>query len=141
MKFSALLFVAAATAAPGAINQNHEVQAQEILGQDLAVYVPCPGPLQVTPLCCATILQGVSLQCQSPPTPPANATDFVSVCGAILPLAKRPRCCTFSIFGVGVICTNPIGVLALDGEEDDALQVEWKDFAPQADLRDGVLQG
>ncbi|KAG9252923.1 uncharacterized protein F5Z01DRAFT_168148 [Emericellopsis atlantica] len=111
MKFFALLFVAAAAiAAPGATNQDQN--------QDLAPYVPCPGPIQDTPLCCGDVIDGFSFQCQSPPTPPASATDFTAVCAAILPLAKRPRCCSFRIGGLGVICVNPIGVFALEGEDD-----------------------
>ncbi|KAJ4262918.1 hypothetical protein NW762_006531 [Fusarium torreyae] len=70
-------------------------------------YVPCSG-LYGTSQCCATDVLGVAdLDCGNPPSVPANATDFQSVCHDI---GQRARCCVLPILDQGILCNNPTGV-------------------------------
>ncbi|KAL4727056.1 beta ketoadipyl CoA thiolase, th1 [Fusarium chlamydosporum] len=70
-------------------------------------YVPCSG-LYGTAQCCATDVLGVAdLDCGNPPSAPANATEFSSVCSAI---GQRARCCVLPILDQGILCNTPTGV-------------------------------
>lgn len=57
-------------------------------------YVPCSG-LYDTAQCCSTDVLGVAdLDCTDPPSVPANATDFQSLCSSI---GQTAECCVLPI--------------------------------------------
>ncbi|KIN00078.1 hypothetical protein OIDMADRAFT_19353 [Oidiodendron maius Zn] len=57
------------------------------------------------PLCCTTDVFGiVDLDCSSPPSIPANATDFSLICQTI---GRIDRCCEVLVGSVGIFCSTP----------------------------------
>ncbi|RDW94503.1 hypothetical protein BP5796_00266 [Coleophoma crateriformis] len=58
-----------------------------------------------TPLCCDVDVLGVAdLDCSTPPTPPANITDFNDICAGI---GKIDMCCILPILEQALLCTSP----------------------------------
>ncbi|KAJ4410638.1 hypothetical protein N0V82_009188 [Gnomoniopsis sp. IMI 355080] len=75
--------------------------------EERQTYVPCSG-LYSTAQCCSTDVLGVAdLDCIDPPTTPANATDFQSICSAV---GQTAECCVLPLLEQGVLCETPTGV-------------------------------
>ncbi|KAI1111823.1 Cerato-ulmin hydrophobin family [Nemania sp. NC0429] len=103
MQFSAIaatLFAAVALAAPAPASEPGLESRQQL--------IPLCSGLTSTAQCCATDVLGLAdLDCANPPTVPASASDFSTVCADI---GQRARCCALPVLGQDLICGTPAGV-------------------------------
>ncbi|KAH8663009.1 Cerato-ulmin hydrophobin family [Tricladium varicosporioides] len=58
-----------------------------------------------TAQCCDVDVLGVAdLDCETPPTLPANITDFNNICAGV---GKIDMCCILPILNQGILCSSP----------------------------------
>ncbi|KAI0475562.1 Cerato-ulmin hydrophobin family [Xylariaceae sp. FL0804] len=102
-----MLFSAAVSALLAGTAAAVAVPAMHNSGLEARDYTACSG-LYSEAECCATDVLGVAdLDCGTPPSTPANATDFSDICSAI---GQRARCCVLPLLDLGVLCDTPSGV-------------------------------